>query len=355
MKILHTADWHLGRSLHHQSLLDLQRDVLQQMVDLAIDQQVAAVLVSGDIYDRSVPPAEAVTLLNETVDQLVAADIALVMISGNHDGPERLGFGAKPLTQAGVHLHTDVRQVDQPVVITQGATSVEVFAVPFCDPQTVRDAFQEDAEGAQVKDFDQAHTFLVEKARAARHPSRPSLLMSHCFVDGADVCDSERTLSVGGSDRVSYEPMLGFDYVALGHLHRPQSKGASHICYSGSPMKYSFSEAGHHKGVQLLTLDASGLVAQAHWPLQPQRDVRVLQGALPDLIAQAPHDPNRDDFLMVRLQEAEALLDPMGQLRAVYPNVLHLERPSFELARHQSVARDNIRRNEHQLIADFYE
>ena len=205
-----------------------------------------------------------------------------------------------------------------------------------------------------VTDYDAAHNLLLDQVKAARDPHFPALLMSHCFVDGAETSESEKTLSVGGSDRVSYEPMLEFDYVALGHLHSPQSKGAPHIRYAGSPLKYSFSEHLHQKGVILLTFDSAGLVAQQHLPLQPLREMRVLEGRLNVLLEQGQQDPQRDDYIMVRLTDATALLDPMGRLREVYPNVLHLEKRVLQTEPLAQANPNHIKLDAAQLVRDFY-
>lgn len=350
LKLLHTADWHLGRVLHHQSLLEDQAHVLEQIIAYASEHDVDGVLVAGDIYDRSMPPAEAVRLLNQTVNCFAALDIPLIMISGNHDSAERLGFAAEQLQKTGLHILSDLLKVTEPVWLQKDDISLQIFGIPFADPERVRNQFD-----TPVSDYDQAHTFLVEQIQQARDKSIPSVLISHCFVDGAETSESEKTLSVGGSDRVSYEPMLDFDYVALGHLHAPQFRGAEHIRYSGSPLKYSFSEHQHNKGLTLLCFDQSGLVEQQHLPLTSKRDVRVIEGLLEEVIEQGQEDPNNDDYVMVRLNDTSALLDPMGRLRDVYPNVLHLEKRLLQQDQVGQANRDHIKLDAPKLIADFYQ
>lgn len=350
MKLLHTADWHLGRVLHQQSLLEDQAFVLEQIIDYAMIHQVDGVLVSGDIYDRTMPPAEAVRLLNNTVNRFSVLNIPLIIISGNHDSAERLGFAAQPLRQAGLHIMSDLAQVTEAVWLEKDDVRLQVFGIPFADPPQVRDVFNQ-----AVKDYDAAHRLLVDRVQQVRDRTVPCVLMAHCFVDGAEACDSEKTLSVGGSDRVSYEPMLDFDYVALGHLHRHQSKGAQHICYSGSPLKYSFSEHGHQKGLKLLEFNQAGLVSQQFLALKSLRDVRVLEGCLEQIIEQGKHDPCADDYIMVRLGDNTALFDPMGRLREVYPNVLHLEKRLLQQDRVTSADRRQIKLDAPKLVADFYQ
>lgn len=350
LKLLHTADWHLGRVLHQQSLLEDQAFVLDQIIDYAIAHQVDGVLVAGDIYDRAMPPAEAVRLLNKTVNRLAQAGVPLIMISGNHDSAERLGFAAEQLQKTGLHILSDLNRVTEPVCLQKGDVTVQIFGIPFADPERVRNQFN-----TPVSDYDQAHTFLVEQIQQTRDKSLPSILMTHCFVDGAETSESEKTLSVGGSDRVSYEPMLDFDYVALGHLHAPQFRGAAHIRYAGSPLKYSFSEHKHNKGLTLLTFDQSGLVEQQHLPLNSPRDLRVIEGLLDEVITQGKEDPNNEDYVMVRLTDTTALLDPMGRLRDVYPNVLHLEKRLLQQDQVGQANRAHIKLDAPKLIADFYQ
>lgn len=351
MRLLHTADWHLGRLFHNLSLLDDQRHVLQQLLTIIDRERVDAVLIAGDIYDRSVPPAAAVTLLDDILAELCEQrGLPVIMISGNHDGAARLGFGARHLRQAGLHILTDLATCDQPVTLAVDGVMVDVFGIPYADPEYVRSAF-----GADVRDFDAAHRYLLERIHAQRHPARPTLLMSHCFVEGGAASDSERPLTLGGAESVAWEPMQDFDYVALGHLHGPQYRGSEHIRYSGSLLKYSFSEASQRKGVTLVDLDATGVTRIEQIPLLPRREVRVLEGELDALIARGRTDPRADDYLLVRLTDRHAILDPMGKLREVYPNVLHLEKPGMLEARgSQQLDRERLTFSTLDMFSDFF-
>lgn len=349
MKIIHTADWHLGRVLHNESLLEDQSHVLEQILAYIDEHQVDALLVAGDIYDRSIPPSEAITLLNSFINRLAKLKVPIIMITGNHDGAERLSFASKQLQDSGVHILGDLSQINAPVVLEKSDVKVNVYGIPYADPESVRDVFD-----ADVKDFDAAHTYLVDQVKASYNVKENNLLMSHCFVDGAETSESEKTLSIGGSDRVSFEPMLDFDYVALGHLHSPQKKGADHIRYSGSILKYSFSEHKQKKGITLLEFDKSGLVHQQHLPLKPQKEVRVLEGLLDEIIAQGKTDPHKEDYVMVRLTDKTALLDPLGKLRAVYPNILHIEKTMLSQAIGKTPNREALKRGEEHMIQDFF-
>lgn len=349
MKIIHTADWHLGRLLHNQSLLEDQTFVLEQILTYVKEHNVDALLVAGDIYDRSIPPAEAISLLNSFINRLAKLNVPIIMITGNHDGAERLSFASKQLQDSGVHILGALNQVHVPVILERSGVTVNVYGIPYADPESVRDAFDTDLKG-----FDEAHTYLVNQVKATYNAQENNILMSHCFVDGAETSESEKTLSIGGSDRVSFEPMLDFDYIALGHLHSPQKKGADRIRYSGSILKYSFSEHKQKKGVTLLEFDQSGLVNHQHLPLTPKKEVRVLEGLLDDVITQGKTDPHKDDYVMVRLTDQTALLEPIAKLREVYPNILHLEKTMLTQAMGKTPNRETLKRGEEHMIQDFF-
>lgn len=351
MRLLHTADWHLGRLFHNLSLLDDQRHVLNQLIEIIDREKVDVVLIAGDIYDRSVPPSAAVTLLDEVLHALCEVrKLPVIMISGNHDGAERLRFGARHLRQAGLHILSDLSDFATPVTLNIAGVEVDVFGIPYADPEHVRSHFKVD-----VRDFDGAHRYLVERIDEQRHPTRRCILMSHCFVDGGSASDSERPLTLGGAESVAWEPMQGFDYVALGHLHGPQYRGGEHIRYSGSILKYSFSEARQNKGVTLVDIDASGVTQLQQRRLIPSREVRVLEGEIDALIAQGKTDEKADDYLLVRLTDRYAILDPMGKLREVYPNVLHLEKPGMLEARGtQQLDRERLRFDALDMFSDFF-
>ncbi|MGO3056812.1 exonuclease SbcCD subunit D [Halomonas sp. AOP43-A1-21] len=352
MRLLHTADWHLGRLFHNISLLEDQRHVLNQLIEIVDREGVDAVLIAGDIYDRSVPPAAAVTLLDDVLGELCQArGLPVVMISGNHDGAERLGFGARHLRQAGLHILSDLSACDTPITLAINGVEVDIFGVPYADPEYVRSQF-----GELVRDFDSAHRYLLKRIDGKRHATRPTILMSHCFVDGGSASDSERPLTLGGAESVAWEPMQGFDYVALGHLHGPQYRGGEHIRYSGSLLKYSFSEARQRKGVTLVDIGKEGITGIEHRPLVPRREVRVLEGELDELLRQGREDSRADDYLLVRLTDRHAILDPMGKLRAVYPNVLHLEKPGMLGGeQRQQLDRERLRFNALDMFSDFFE
>ncbi|OHY94336.1 exonuclease sbcCD subunit D [Vibrio rotiferianus] len=351
MKFIHTSDWHLGRQFHNVSLLDDQQAVLDQLIQYIENNPVDAVVVAGDIYDRSVPPTIAIELLNKVVKRICGElNTPMILISGNHDGAERLGFGSEQMKNAGLHIISNFEDMLNPVVIeTESAGQVAFYGMPYNDPEQVRFAYQE-----PVSTHDQAHKLLAEKITEQFQPEQRNVLVSHCFVDGAIESESERPLSIGGSDRVSHEHFLNFDYVALGHLHQPQKKGEEYIRYSGSLMKYSFGEQNQKKGFTLVEVDQNGFVSAEHIDLAAPHEMRIVEGELEQVIEQGKTDPKNEDYLLVRLMDKHAILNPMEKLRTVYPNVLHLEKPGMLIGVEQEMAQAKLARSEIDMFRDFF-
>lgn len=351
MKFIHTSDWHLGRQFHNVSLLDDQQAVLDQLIQYIENNPVDAVVVAGDIYDRSVPPTIAIELLNKVVKRICGElNTPMILISGNHDGAERLGFGSEQMKNAGLHIISNFEDMLTPVVIeTESTGQVAFYGMPYNDPEQVRFAYQE-----PVSTHDQAHKLLAEKITEQFQPEQRNVLVSHCFVDGAIESESERPLSIGGSDRVSHEHFLNFDYVALGHLHQPQKKGEEYIRYSGSLMKYSFGEQNQKKGFTLVEIDQNGFVSAEHIDLAAPHEMRIVEGELEQVIEQGKTDPKNEDYLLVRLMDKHAILNPMEKLRTVYPNVLHLEKPGMLIGVEQEMAQAKLARSEIDMFRDFF-
>jgi exonuclease SbcD len=350
MRFLHTADWHLGRIFHQTHLTEEQGYVLDQIVRIAAEEKVDAVLVAGDLYDRAVPPPEAVVLLDKTWQRLALdLQVPVIAIPGNHDSAARVGYGAALLSKTGVHLVADFETACRPIPVG----NVDVFALPFTEPNEVR-AWSGKSE---VRD----HTTAMEACIAAMQPhfslGRPRVLVAHAFVAGArKESESERPLSVGGAGTVSAEIFKAFDYVALGHLHAPQNV-SSRCVYAGSPMKYSFSEADDRKSVVIVDIADDGAVATRCIPLRARRDVRNVEGTLAELIATAASDAQREDYLRITLTDDGALLNALGRLREVYPNVLQLERRFLQTDPSGAVGDASARRRsstEVELFGNFF-
>ncbi|ENO86360.1 exonuclease SbcCD subunit D [Thauera linaloolentis] len=359
MRFLHSADWHLGRVHHGVSLLEDQAHILGEFVRLAADARPDAILLAGDIHDRSVPPAEAVRLLDLVLTELVRGlRIPVVMIAGNHDGPDRLAFGASLLDGAGLTVRGLAEAHPQPLVLHDAHGAVAIHALPYAEPAVVRAVMRGADETAGVSAIDSHHAALgaqLHAARAMQPAGARSVVVAHAFVLGGSESESERPLSVGASGAVGAALFDGFDYVALGHLHRPQQVGEARIQYSGSLLKYSFSEADHVKSVNLVELDAAGACSVERIALSPRRDLRIVEGPLDAILAAAAADPGRDDYILARLTDTGALLDAMGKLRGAYPNALAIERPEMAGGGAGRAAADHRRIRVQDLFASFHQ
>lgn len=352
MRLLHTSDWHLGRGLHGVSLIDDQRYLLDQFIELARQWRPHVVVIAGDVYDRAVPPTEAVCLLDEVLNRLVAQlGLPVVLIAGNHDSGERLNFGADLLRNHGLHVAGQPSTGRPPVVLCDEHGPVHVHAVPYAEPAVVRHQL----DRPELQGHAEALGCLLDAIRERRVAGTRSVLVGHCFVGGGQVSESERPLSVGGAGMVDAAVFTGFDYVALGHLHRPQTCGDGRVQYSGSLLPYSFGEAGQAKAVLQVEMDADGRCQVERIALTPRRQVRCLSGTLADLLASAPSSSSAEDYLMVTLQDDGPVFDAMGRLREVYPNVLHLERAALTAAAGSDlVPPDHRQTGDAQLFAAFY-
>jgi DNA repair protein SbcD/Mre11 len=339
MRLIHTADWHLGRLFHNVHLTRDQEYVLEQLISLVAEVRPAAVLVAGDLYDRAVPPTEAVELLDHTLTEIVdGLGVPVIAIAGNHDSAVRVGFGASLLRERGLHLVGELPQVASPVVLRDEHGPVSVHALPYADAAEARHAYSDDA----IHDQQAVAVAGVARALAATPAGERRIAVAHAFVAGALESESERPLSVGGATQVPAAVYDGFDYVALGHLHRPQLCGGETVRYAGSPLKYSFAEHDHLKSVAVVEIGAPGTahgdtgaagrarVAVETVALSPRHDVRRLEGTLAELLERGVADPRRDDYVLAALLDPGALLDPIGRLRDVYPNTLSIERRRYE-------------------------
>ncbi|MDX1655452.1 MAG: exonuclease SbcCD subunit D, partial [Candidatus Competibacteraceae bacterium] len=328
-----------------------QAHLLDQLVTLARDSRVEAVIIAGDIYDRAVAPADAVKLLDDVLERLVVgAGIPVIMIAGNHDSPERLGFGSRLLAARGFYVFGPLTLL-QPVVLADDHGSVHFCPLPYGDPAEVRLHLGDES----LHDHDSAVRALAATMGSRLPAGVRSVAIGHCWVSGGSSSDSERPLSVGGTGQVGADCFAGFHYTALGHLHRPQQVGEG-IHYCGSLLKYSFSEAAHRKSVSLVEMDGAGRVRVEPIELSPRRDVRIIEGALKELLQGSGPGQSPEDYLLVRLTDRQAILDAMGKLRRVYPNLLHLERPALQVGMPAGLrGGDHLKRSELELFRAFYQ
>ena len=319
MKLIHLSDLHLGKRVNEFNMLEDQAYILRQILDVTDVERPDAVILAGDIYDKSVPSAEAVQLFDDFLFQLSRRRLHVFVISGNHDSPERIAFASRLVEASGVHLSPVYDGAVEPVVLSDEFGEVSFYLLPFLKPAQVRRIFPE----AQIDSYTDAVRAAVN-GLGADHSKR-CVLVTHQFVTGALRSESEER-SVGGADNVDASVFDGFDYVALGHIHGPQNIGSERIRYCGTPLKYSFSEAGHKKSVTVVSLGQKGELAVKTVPLKPLRDLRELRGSYMELTARSSYlGTDTEDYVHVTLTDEEDIPDVIGRLRVIYPNLMKLD------------------------------
>lgn len=322
VRLLHTSDWHVGRTFHGADLLAEQEAVLTHLAELVTSEHVDVVVVAGDIYDRAVPSAEAVRVATRAMSRIRQAGAQLVITPGNHDSAARLGAFADFAAAGGLHLRATVAGLAEPVLLPDEHGEVAIYGIPYLEPEPSRHALGvPEARG---------HTGVLTEAMrrvredlATRGKTR-SVVLAHAFVTGAAASDSERTIAVGGVEQVPGDVFDGVDYVALGHLHGPQTL-AEHLRYSGSPLAYSFSEARQRKSVWIVDLDATGLAEVRRHELPVPRSLATLRGELAELLAAPEHEEWREFFLSVTVTDRVRPVDAMRRLRERFPYAVHLD------------------------------
>lgn len=354
MRLLHTSDWHLGRSFHREDLLGSQARFVDFLVETVRTGRVDAVLVSGDVYDRALPSVDAVDLCNDALRRLAATGTRVVLISGNHDSARRLGFGADLIDAAGIHLRTDPAGAGRPVLLEDGDGDVAVYAVPYLEPDAVRGQL-----GCEERSHHAVLGAAMARVRAdlADRPGARSVVLAHAFVTGGEASDSERDISVGGVSSVPAATFAGVDYTALGHLHGAQ-RLADEVRYSGSPVAYSFSEEHQTKGVLLVELgDRPGApVSVEHLPTPVVRPLARVAGQLDDLLTGDRWERLTGHYLQVTLTDSVRPREPMERLRTRFPHVLVLGfAPQGAAADNRSYAARLRGRDDLQVAGDFVE
>lgn len=320
MKLVHLSDLHLGKRVNEFSLIEDQRHILDEILKIIDDERPDAVLIAGDIYDKSVPSAEAVTLFDSFLVSLAARSLKVCAISGNHDSPERVSFGGRLMAYSGVHIAPVYSGVTEPVRFDDEYGAVNVYMLPFVKPANVRRFFPE----REIESYTDAVSAAVDAMEI--DPAARNVLVTHQFVTGAERCESEE-LSVGGADNVDASVFDGFDYVALGHIHGPQKVSRETMRYCGTPLKYSFSEARHIKSVTVVEMRGKGGVDVRAVPLIPLRDMTEIKGSYAELSFKDYYDGKsfRNDYLHVTLTDEEDVPDAVSKLRIIYPNIMKLD------------------------------
>ncbi len=356
MKILHTADWHIGKLVHGLHMTEDQKYLLQELIELLKTEEVDVLIIAGDVYDRSIPPTEAVELLDDVLSKVVLdLGINVIMISGNHDSPDRLDFGSKLLRDRGLHIVGKLQKRIEPVILEDEYGEVHFYPIPFSEPAVVKALYQKDA----LTNHDMAMKTVLTPITEELDQNIRNICISHAFVVGTEepeTSESERPLSIGGSEYVSAEYYHPFDYVALGHLHRPQKVSKESIRYAGSLLKYSFSEAKQKKSVTLIDLKEKGEMTIDERVLKPRRDLRVIEGDLEDLMNPEVYSlGNTEDYIHAVLTDPGSLYEQMQKLRSVYPNILQLERVRMELlGDHGDEVVEMKGKNPRELFLEFY-
>ena len=355
LRFIHTADWHLGRLFHGRHLTDDQAFLLLgDFLRIVKESKAEAVVIAGDIYDRAVPPTDAVDLFDEVLARLLLDyRIPVLFIAGNHDSGKRLGFGSRLMARQGLFVRGELEDKLSPVVLEDAFGPVYFELFPYMEPALVRAVFG--APAAELMDFDAATGYVLEQGAGHIPAGARSVAVSHAFIAGGQVTDSERPLSVGGSSNVRAAYYRPFNYTALGHLHNAQRAGADNIRYSGSLMKYSFDEAAQKKSLAIVDLDAEGAVTTELVPLVPRYDVCCVRGLFDDILQDRERYPASDDYMMVELEDTSAILDAHGRLEKIYPNLMQIERLNLNrggtLLEHGSSYRSQ---SEQQLFEGFF-
>ncbi|MDE7340176.1 MAG: exonuclease SbcCD subunit D [Lachnospiraceae bacterium] len=321
MKLLHLADLHLGKRVHEFSMLEDQRYILKQILEIMETEQADGVLVAGDIYDKTVPSAEAVQLLDDFLTNIAGRKIPVFLISGNHDSAERISFGAKLFAKSGVYFASGYQGKTEVVTLEDDYGKVNIYLLPFVRPVYVRQAFPELAERiVSYQDAMQTVMGHIDLNRECRN-----VLVAHQFVTGAVRCESEE-IQVGGLDNVEASLFADFDYVALGHIHGPQWILRETMRYAGTPLKYSFSEVCHQKAVTVIELRAKGDVEIRKIPLRPLHDMRKIRGSYEELTKRSVYENTSvEDYVQITLTDEEDIFDAVGKLRVIYPNLMKIE------------------------------
>ena len=363
MKIIHTGDWHIGKVVNEFSMIEDQRFYLDRLIELLEEEKPDAFIIAGDIYDRSVPPAEAVELLDDVLCKIILdLKIPVLAISGNHDSPERLSFGSKLLKDNGLHIEGIFKKDINKVILKDEYGNVNFYLLPYVDPAKVRLVYKND----DIRTYDDAMKFLISEMDIDR--SERNVLITHGYVTfnmddietkgDLELSDSERPLSIGGTDLIDGRTFDLFNYVALGHLHGPQKVGGNKIRYSGSLLKYSVSECKQNKSIPVIDLKESGDVEVELKKIPVLRDMRIIEGPLDKLIDRETHKgENLNDYVFANITDEGEVIDAISKLRAVFPNVMGLKNvnSSSKDIDSKTSAGGNFREKPiSELFTDFY-
>ncbi|MBQ6150802.1 MAG: exonuclease SbcCD subunit D [Mogibacterium sp.] len=359
MRIIHLSDLHLGKRVNDFSMIEDQKFILERILDIIDEEKPQAVLIAGDVYDKPLPPAEAVRLFDDFISRLSEIDTEVFIISGNHDSAERLSFGSQIMDRQGIHFAGGYDGSTRCFSLEDEYGSVSFYMLPFIKPVHVRQAFTDDEKAAQIATFTDAVAYAIEKMGIDKNER--NVLIAHQFCTGAERSESE-DISVGGLDNVDVSVFSTFDYTALGHLHGPQTPVADRIRYCGSPLKYSFSEAEQNKSVTIIELgEKKDGMCRAHLrtsELIPLRDMKVLKGKFIELTDKNYYKQiETNDYIRIILTDEEDVIGALGSLRSIYPNIMRLEYDNTRTRASAIVpdAEGNDSRTPLEIFAGLYE
>lgn len=321
MRLLHLADLHLGKRVYEFSMIEEQKYILQQVLDILDKEQIEGLILAGDIYDKTVPSAEAVLLFDDFLAKVAEREVPVFLVSGNHDSAERLSFGARLFAKSKIYFGAGYQGEVEKITVEDKYGRIHFYLLPFVKPVFVKHAFPKQAD--EIHSYQDALRVVLE--HTVVETEERNVLVAHQFVTGASRCESEE-ITVGGVDNVDAALFAPFDYVALGHIHSPQWVGRETIRYAGTPLKYSFSEANHQKAAVLIELQEKGKIRIGELPLKPLHDMRKLKGTYEELTIRSFYEnTDTQDYIQITLTDEEDIFDAMGKLRVIYPNLMKLE------------------------------
>lgn len=355
MKFLHISDLHIGKRVNEFSMLEDQKYILNRILEIADIEQAEGVIIAGDIYDKPIPSAEAVQLFDQFLTKLADRKKKVFAVSGNHDSAERIAFGAQLMSGRGVYVSPVYNGNIAKLVLTDEYGEIILYLMPFIKPAIVRHALEKETEKNLPESYHDAVKLVVERMEVDRE--KRNILIAHQFVTGAGRCDSEE-VAVGGLDNVDEEVFEAFDYVALGHIHSPQSIKRETVRYCGTPLKYSFSEAEQEKSVTVVECREKGKIEITTIPLIPLHDMRKIRGTYLEVTARSFYqETDTEDYVQITLTDEEDVPDALQKLRIIYPNLMRLEYDNSRTrqSRIVEVARDIEQKSELELFQEFYE
>ena len=351
MRFLHLSDLHLGKRVNEFSMLEDQAYILKEILNIIDEQKVEAVLIAGDVYDKVIPSAEAVRLLDDFLTRIAARELPVFLISGNHDSAERVAFGSRLMSSRQIYLSPVFESDVEPITISDRYGEINIYMLPFVKPSLVKRVYPEE----EIITYQDAVNAAVQHMQI--DTDKRNILLAHQFVTGAARCDSEE-LSVGGLDDVDASIFDGFDYVALGHLHGPQKIGKETVRYSGTPLKYSFSEANQKKAAVIVDVEEKGKINIQQIPFLPKHDMREIRGTYMEVTALDFYkDMKTDDYLHITLTDEEDIPDAIGKLRTIYPNIMKLSYDNLRTRAAVTVrgTAEVEEKSPMELLKEFYE